>query len=82
MLMRRLDDGSNTQDGQPGNMYRHLGRKEARLENLKLFKKWIGEDAWTTKKTADITPGRAATHQSEELMRRGFRAPWWTVPGG
>ena len=61
MLMRRLDDGSNTQDGQPGNMYRHLGRKEARLENLKLFKKWIGEDAWTTKKSADITP--------EELQR-------------
>ncbi|MBS3916640.1 MAG: cytochrome C, partial [Sulfuritalea sp.] len=54
-MMRRLDDGSNTKDGQPGNMYRHLGRKEERAENLKLFKKWIGEDAWSMKKTAEYT---------------------------
>ena len=54
-MMRRLDDGSNTKDGQPGNMYRHLGRKDARKENLELFKKWIGEDAWIMKKTAEYT---------------------------
>ena len=54
-MMRRLDDGSNTKDGQPGNMYRHLGRKDERKVNLELFKKWIGEDAWTMKKTAEYT---------------------------
>lgn len=54
-LMRRLDDGANTRDGQPGNMYRHLGRGDARKANLQLFKQWVGEDAWTTKKTAELT---------------------------
>lgn len=53
-LMQRLDDGSNTRDGQPGNMYRHLGRGEQRNENLQLFKQWIGEEAWTTKKQAEL----------------------------
>lgn len=55
-LMRRLDDGANTKDGQAGNMYRHLGRSEKRKENFQLFRKWVGEDAWTTKKTAELTP--------------------------
>lgn len=46
-LMRRLDDGSNTADGQPGNMYENLGRtEEERQDNLALFKAWVGEDAW------------------------------------
>ena len=53
LLMLRLDDGGR--DGQPGNMYRLLGRKEERKENLALFKKWIGEEAWILKKTSDIT---------------------------
>jgi len=53
-LMRRLDDGTNTRDGQPGNMYRHLGRGDKRKENFQLFQKWVGEDAWTTKKKAEI----------------------------
>ena len=55
-LMRRLDDGTNTKDGQPGNMYRHLGRSDKRKANQLLFKQWIGEDAWITKKAEDITP--------------------------
>lgn len=54
-LMRRLDDGTNTKDGQPGNMYRHLGRSDKRKENFQLFKKWVGEDAWTTKTGAELT---------------------------
>lgn len=54
-LMRRLDDGAGAPDGQAGNMYRHLGRSEKRKENLQLFKKWVGEGAWTTKKTAELT---------------------------
>lgn len=54
-LMRRLDDGSGTPNGEPGNMYRHLGRSDKRKENLQLFKKWVGEDAWTARKQAELT---------------------------
>jgi hypothetical protein len=46
-LMRRLDDGKNTSDGKPGNMYQSLGATEAeRQRNLILFKDWVGEGAW------------------------------------
>ncbi|HUG66987.1 MAG TPA: hypothetical protein VMM76_04500 [Pirellulaceae bacterium] len=46
-MMRRLDDGQATADRKPGNMYEHLGDDEAqRQQNLKLFKAWVGEDAW------------------------------------
>lgn len=55
-IMRRLDDGKNTPDGKPGNMYGHLGTNEAeRQKNLALFKEWLGKDAWTLKRRADIT---------------------------
>jgi hypothetical protein len=55
-LMRRLDDGSNTADGKPGNMYEHLGETEAeRQRNLAIFKAWVGEEAWTMKRPRDIT---------------------------
>ena len=47
-VMRRLDDGSNSKDGKPGNMYQYLGdNDEQRQKNFKLFKAWVGEDAWT-----------------------------------
>ncbi|MBT9537978.1 MAG: hypothetical protein IVZ94_07575 [Nitrospirae bacterium] len=52
--MRRLDDGKNTKDGKPGNMYQYLGStEEERQQNLKLFKDWVGN--WTLKKRKDIT---------------------------
>jgi hypothetical protein len=55
-LMRRLDDGKNTPKGEPGNMYKNLGRnEEERQANLKLYKQWIGEDAWTMKRPKEIT---------------------------
>lgn len=55
-LMRRLDDGTNAKDGKPGNMYKRLGRnQEERQANLKLFKQWIGEDAWIMKRPKDVT---------------------------
>lgn len=42
-LMRRLDNGENTKDGKPGNMYEYLGdTKEEREKNLALFKQWVG----------------------------------------
>jgi len=46
-VMRRLDDGKNTSDGKPGNMYPYLGAtEEERQKNLNLFKQWVGKDAW------------------------------------
>jgi hypothetical protein len=46
-LMRRLDDGSNTPDKKPGNMYTKLGENDAeRAKNLTIFKAWIGEGGW------------------------------------
>jgi hypothetical protein len=53
-LMRRLDDGKNTKDGKPGNMYKRLGKTDAEREaNLEIFKKWIGN--WTLKRRKDLT---------------------------
>ncbi|MDO5648807.1 hypothetical protein [Paracoccus sp. (in: a-proteobacteria)] len=44
---RRLDDGTNRADGQPGNMYMYLGRdEEQRQANLQMLKDWLGEGAW------------------------------------
>jgi len=46
-LMRRLDDGANTKDRKPGNMYENLGADEVeRQKNLALFKAWVGEGGW------------------------------------
>jgi hypothetical protein len=48
-LMRRLDDGENTKDGKPGNMYQYLGDTDKeRQKNLKVFKKWVGY--WSLKR--------------------------------
>jgi hypothetical protein len=53
-LMRRLDDGKNTKDGKPGNMYKWLGKTdEERSKNLETIKNWIG--GWTLKRKAEIT---------------------------
>ncbi len=61
-LMRRLDDGKNTKDGKPGNMYVNLGATEKeRQKNLKLFKDWVGEGAWILKKPEAVT--------KDELLR-------------
>jgi len=55
-LMRRLDDGKNTKDGKPGNMFRNLGSSESqRAANLALIKQWVGEKAWILKKRPDWT---------------------------
>jgi hypothetical protein len=53
-LMRRLDDGRNTKDSKPGNMYKYLGStEEERQKNLQLFKAWVGN--WTLKRWPEIT---------------------------
>ena len=46
-FMRRLDDGTNTADKKPGNMYKYLGETDAeRAKNLAMLKVWVGEGGW------------------------------------
>jgi hypothetical protein len=53
-LMRRLDDGKNTKDGKPGNMYVYLGGTDTeRSANLETFRKWVG--SWNLKRKKDLT---------------------------
>lgn len=53
-LMRRLDNGENKDDGEPGNMYEHLGEtEEKREENLSVIKEWVGH--WTLKRENEFT---------------------------
>ncbi|HSJ36810.1 MAG TPA: hypothetical protein VK945_01180 [Planococcus sp. (in: firmicutes)] len=53
-IMRRLDDGENTEDGEPGNMYVNLGStEEERQENLDTFKEWVGN--WSLKRSEELT---------------------------
>jgi hypothetical protein len=53
-LMRRLDDGKNTKDGKPGNMYQHLGAtEEERQKTHKLFKEWVAN--WTLKRWPEVS---------------------------
>ena len=50
-IMRRLDDGKSTKDGKAGNMYEHLGDSDqSRQKQLKVFKAWVGEEAWSLKR--------------------------------
>jgi len=64
-LMRRLDDGKNTKDGKPGNMYANLGSTDAgRSANLKVFKKWVGN--WTLKKKKELSKGELEAIQAPE----------------
>ena len=54
-MMRRLDDGKNTQNNKPGNMYQYLGADEAeRQKNLALIKSWVGEGAWFLGRFKDL----------------------------
>jgi mono/diheme cytochrome c family protein len=53
-LMRRLDDGKNTKDGKPGNMYAYLGSTDAeRSANLETFKTWVG--SWSLKRKKELS---------------------------
>lgn len=55
-LMRRLDDGKNTKNGQPGNMYQYLGTDEPeRQTNLLRVKAWVGEGGWVLSKFKDLS---------------------------
>jgi hypothetical protein len=53
-IMRTLDDGKNTKDGKPGNMYQYLGETDTvRQKNLRMFKVWIHN--WSLKRWSDST---------------------------
>lgn len=62
--MRRLDDGANTKDGKPGNMYENLGDTAAeRAANLQRFKAWVG--SWSLKHS----------HELSDAERKAIAAP-------
>lgn len=69
-FMRRLDDGSNTADKKPGNMYKYLGETDAeRARNLAMLKAWVGEGGWNLNrwtKRGDV-PG-VTKEQLEKLL--------------
>lgn len=53
-LMRRLDDGKNTKDGKPGNMYNYLGNNAGeRAERFAKVKQWVG--SWNLKRRKDLS---------------------------
>lgn len=53
-FMRRVDDGTNTPDKKPGNMYKYLGETDAeRQVNLKMLKGWVGDGAWNLNRWSD-----------------------------
>jgi hypothetical protein len=53
-LMRRIDNGQNTKDGKPGNMFEYLGdTPEEREKNLAVFKKWV--PVWSLGRLNDLT---------------------------
>lgn len=69
-IMRRLDDGSNTADGKPGNMYQHRGASdEERQKNLKVFKDWVGEGGWILKRWEKKGDVSAVTKEELNKMK-------------
>jgi hypothetical protein len=72
-LMRRLDDGANTPNKKPGNMYRHLGETDAiRATNLKLIKAWVGDGAWNLNRWEKKEDVPAITKEQMDKLRIGY----------
>ena len=64
-LMRRLDDGKNTKDGKPGNMYNYLGKDaHDRAERLEKIKKWVGN--WSLKRRKELSDAELAAISAPE----------------
>lgn len=69
-FMRRLDDGSNTADKKPGNMYKTLGENDAeRAKNLALIKAWVGEEAWNLNRWAKRGDVPAITKEQLDKLK-------------
>jgi hypothetical protein len=64
-LMRRLDDGKNTKDGKPGNMYNYLGKNaQERAEHLAKVKDWVG--SWSLKRRKELSDAERAAVKAPE----------------
>jgi hypothetical protein len=64
-MMRRLDDGKNTKDGKPGNMYNYLGKDaHDRAERLEKVKKWVG--SWSLKRRNELSEAELAAITAPE----------------
>ncbi|HSA89215.1 MAG TPA: cytochrome C [Burkholderiales bacterium] len=64
-LMRRLDDGKNTKDGKPGNMYNYLGKDaHDRAERLEKIKNWVG--SWSLKRRKELSEAELAAITAPE----------------
>jgi mono/diheme cytochrome c family protein len=64
-MMRRLDDGKNTKDGKPGNMYNYLGNNPAeRAARLDTMKKWVG--SWNLKRRKELSEAELAAITAPE----------------
>jgi mono/diheme cytochrome c family protein len=64
-FMRRLDDGKNTKDGKPGNMYVYLGSNDAeRAQRLDTLKKWVGN--WSLKRRKELSDADLRTITAAE----------------
>jgi hypothetical protein len=64
-LMRRLDDGKNTKDGKPGNMYNYLGKDpHERAERLAKMKQWVGN--WSLKRRNELSDAELAAIKAPE----------------
>jgi hypothetical protein len=63
--MRRLDDGKNTKDGKPGNMFKFIGKTEQeRTIHFELVKKWIS--GWTLKRKVEMIEGDLKAIEARE----------------
>ena len=64
-LMRRLDDGKNTKDGKPGNMYNFLGNNGTeRAARLDTMRKWVG--SWSLKRRKELSEAELAAITAPE----------------
>lgn len=71
VFMRRLDDGTNTADKKPGNMYKYLGETDTeRATNLKLLKAWVGDEgSWNLNRWAKRGDVPAITKEQLDKLK-------------
>ncbi|MDP1693882.1 MAG: cytochrome C [Burkholderiaceae bacterium] len=70
-FMRRLDDGSNSADKKPGNMYKYLGETDPeRAANLKILKAWVGDEgSWNLNRWAKRGDVPAITKEQLDKLK-------------
>ncbi len=69
-FMRRLDDGTNSANKKPGNMYKYLGETDAiRVANLSLLKAWVGDGAWNLNRWEKQGDAPAITKEQMDKLK-------------